>query len=204
MSEHCKRSTGTERKWFFTLEEAEAFRNDLVNTAYHGDLAHLCPRCGFFHLSKLEWLESSATEMIHELNLEAEQRNFYALAIAVSFPTKTGLVFQNEKDNEVGLRNMIVDGGVPIGILAIIRTAHGQHDSSHDDPKRNYADRFLEEAYQVLECIRRFELKISKRHPVLPKDSVTSRASALRWSSRFLSRWPSVPLRRVAWVSLKI
>jgi hypothetical protein len=61
MNEHCKRSTGTERKWFRNREEAEAFANDPVNTAYHGDIAHKCARCDFYHLSKPEWLEPTLT-----------------------------------------------------------------------------------------------------------------------------------------------
>ena len=56
---HCKRSTGTERAWFRTREEAEAFANDPANPAYHGDVAHLCSKCCFYHLSKPEWLEPS-------------------------------------------------------------------------------------------------------------------------------------------------
>jgi hypothetical protein len=27
-----------------------------VNVHYHGDVAHFCGKCGFFHLSKMEWL----------------------------------------------------------------------------------------------------------------------------------------------------
>jgi hypothetical protein len=53
---HCKRSTGTDRAWFCTQEEAVAFANDPVNTAYHGDIAHLCHTCGYWHLSRIDWL----------------------------------------------------------------------------------------------------------------------------------------------------
>ena len=56
---HCKRSNGTERAWFVTREQAEAFANDPVNTVYHGDLEHLCARCDLYHLSMPEWLEPS-------------------------------------------------------------------------------------------------------------------------------------------------
>jgi hypothetical protein len=59
LAEHCKRSNGTERAWFVTREQAETFANDPVNTVYHGDLAHLCAKCDFYHLSKPEWLEPS-------------------------------------------------------------------------------------------------------------------------------------------------
>src|SRR6266404_801300 len=52
----CKRSNGTERAWFLTRAEAEAFAEDPENPAYHGDIAHLCPKCGFWHLSKVSWL----------------------------------------------------------------------------------------------------------------------------------------------------
>jgi hypothetical protein len=54
---HCKRSTGTERAWFRTRAEAEAFAQDPDNPAYHGDLPHFCANCDFYHLSKPEWLE---------------------------------------------------------------------------------------------------------------------------------------------------
>jgi len=53
---HCKRSTGTDRAWFHTHAEAVAFANDPANVHYHGDIAHFCPKCGFYHLSKPEWL----------------------------------------------------------------------------------------------------------------------------------------------------
>jgi hypothetical protein len=41
LTEHCKRSTGTERAWFRTREEAEACAADLTNLAYHGDIPAL-------------------------------------------------------------------------------------------------------------------------------------------------------------------
>jgi hypothetical protein len=70
LTEHCKRSSGTERAWFRTREEAEAFANDPANTVYHGDLAHLCSKCGFYHLSKPGWLEPSFS--IQDLNFLSE------------------------------------------------------------------------------------------------------------------------------------
>jgi hypothetical protein len=63
---HCKRSTGTDRAWFRTQEEAVAFANDPVNPAYHGDIAHYCAVCGFFHLSKPEWLVKFVCERCNE------------------------------------------------------------------------------------------------------------------------------------------
>jgi hypothetical protein len=56
MTERCKRTNGTERAWFRTREEAEAFAQHPANPAYHGDIAHLCAKCGFWHLSKISWL----------------------------------------------------------------------------------------------------------------------------------------------------
>jgi hypothetical protein len=52
---HCRRSNGTLRAWFHTREEAEAFEK--THEGYHGDLAHLCGWCGFWHLARPEWLQ---------------------------------------------------------------------------------------------------------------------------------------------------
>jgi hypothetical protein len=57
----CRRASGSERAWFLTREEAEAFALDPANIHYHGDLAHLCAFCDLWHLSKPEWLESQLT-----------------------------------------------------------------------------------------------------------------------------------------------
>src|SRR6266850_4959454 len=54
--EHCKRRNGTERKWFETREQAEAFAADPTNVHYHGDVAHECRKCGWWHLSKISWI----------------------------------------------------------------------------------------------------------------------------------------------------
>jgi hypothetical protein len=56
MNSHCKRSAGTERAWFNSRAEAEAFAADPANPNYHGDVAHLCGWCDFYHLSRPEWL----------------------------------------------------------------------------------------------------------------------------------------------------
>ena len=53
---HCKRIDGTLRAWFHTRAEAEAFEADPANVSYHGDVAHLCQHCGYWHLSRPEWL----------------------------------------------------------------------------------------------------------------------------------------------------
>ncbi len=54
---HCLRSNGTERKWFRTREAAEKFGADPKNhPVYLGDVAHVCGKCGFRHLSRPEWL----------------------------------------------------------------------------------------------------------------------------------------------------
>jgi hypothetical protein len=57
---HCKRSNGTERAWFVTREDADAFAANPTNFRYHGDIAHFCNVCGYWHLSKLEWLAAKA------------------------------------------------------------------------------------------------------------------------------------------------
>jgi len=55
--EHCKRKDGSLRAWFRSQAEAEAFAADPANhPVYLGDQAHLCERCGFWHLSRAEWL----------------------------------------------------------------------------------------------------------------------------------------------------
>jgi hypothetical protein len=60
-SNHCLRSSGTERAWFFNREEAERFAASPANPAYKGDVAHECVKCGFYHLSKPSWLEPEFT-----------------------------------------------------------------------------------------------------------------------------------------------
>lgn len=55
---HCKRIDGTLRAWFHTRAEAEAFEADPANVNYHGDVAHLCQHCGYWHLSRPQWLEA--------------------------------------------------------------------------------------------------------------------------------------------------
>src|SRR6266850_238859 len=56
---HCKRNTGTERAWFHTREEAERFAQNPANhPVYLGDVAHLCQKCNFWHLSRPAWLFS--------------------------------------------------------------------------------------------------------------------------------------------------
>jgi hypothetical protein len=57
----CRRASGSERAWFLTREEAEAFALDPANIHYHGDVAHLCAFCDLWHLSKPEWLEPQWT-----------------------------------------------------------------------------------------------------------------------------------------------
>ena len=65
--DHCKRSNGTYRAWFKSREEAEAFAKDPVNhPVYLNDVAHLCAKCGFYHLSKPKWLEPRFNEQDRE------------------------------------------------------------------------------------------------------------------------------------------
>ena len=54
----CKRSNGTTRAYFETMEEAEVFAADPRNPAYTDDIAHFCLDCGYFHLSRPEWLKA--------------------------------------------------------------------------------------------------------------------------------------------------
>ena len=60
-TKHCLRRNGTERAWFLNREEAEHFAESPTNPAYHGDIAHECAKCGFYHLSKPSWLEPEFT-----------------------------------------------------------------------------------------------------------------------------------------------
>ena len=54
--EPCKRRSGSYHAHFHTRAEAEAFALDPVNSAYDGDIAHQCRVCGWWHLSRPEWL----------------------------------------------------------------------------------------------------------------------------------------------------
>ena len=55
--EPCKRSTGTYRAHFETRAEAEQFAQDPANhPIYLGDVAHKGGSCGWWHLSRPEWL----------------------------------------------------------------------------------------------------------------------------------------------------
>jgi hypothetical protein len=51
--ETCKRSDGSERRWWETAEEAAAYRN--TNPAYFPDRVVFCGRCGKFHCSNPNW-----------------------------------------------------------------------------------------------------------------------------------------------------
>jgi hypothetical protein len=58
----CRRSNGTLRAWFATGEEAVAFAENPMNTAYYGDVPVLClkPGCGGWHLSQPHWPDARA------------------------------------------------------------------------------------------------------------------------------------------------
>jgi hypothetical protein len=55
-SEPCRRRTGSYRAHFTSREAAETFASDPANPAYSGDVAHECVKCGWWHLSRIEWL----------------------------------------------------------------------------------------------------------------------------------------------------
>jgi hypothetical protein len=67
---HCLRSNGTPRAYFSTRQEAEAFAGNESNSAYDGDVAHLCVKCDLYHLSKPSWLEPILTQADYQM-LEA-------------------------------------------------------------------------------------------------------------------------------------
>jgi hypothetical protein len=54
VTDPCRRTDGSFRKAFRTLEEAREYAT--VNPSYFGDVEHVCGRCGHIHLSKPEWL----------------------------------------------------------------------------------------------------------------------------------------------------
>jgi hypothetical protein len=56
LAEPCRRITGKFRAHFESREAAEAFASHPANVDYHGDIAHRCLICGWFHLSRPEWL----------------------------------------------------------------------------------------------------------------------------------------------------
>jgi len=64
----CRRNNGTFRAHFPSKETAEAFANDPANTDYDGDVAHLCPRCFRWHLSRPEWLVSEHRRVMTAVN----------------------------------------------------------------------------------------------------------------------------------------
>lgn len=64
---HCLRSTGKERAWFNSREEAKAFAANPANPGYHGDIANLCVKCDPYHLSKLSWLEPQFTQADYQM-----------------------------------------------------------------------------------------------------------------------------------------
>jgi len=125
---HCKRSTGTDRAWFRTHEEAVAFANDPANTTYHGDIAHFCASCGFFHLSKPEWhlnaprtRHKSAEDYILMMATESEQQDYLSLAYAVMLPNEHAkLVHHCDVNRLADLSRLLTEGGTVFAALAIV------------------------------------------------------------------------------------
>lgn len=66
--EPCQRRTGSFRAFFSTKEEAEAFATAPGNTAYHSDIAHRCGKCGYWHLSRVEWLVPESARRMRSVN----------------------------------------------------------------------------------------------------------------------------------------
>jgi hypothetical protein len=57
ITEPCRRESGSFRAYFHSRAVAEAFAADPQNhPVYLGDIAHLCEKCGYWHLSRFEWL----------------------------------------------------------------------------------------------------------------------------------------------------
>ena len=69
MKEPCKRTTGSYRAYFSSKEEAKSvLLRTPRNTAYHGDIAHLCGKCGYWHLSRAEWLVPESARRMTTVN----------------------------------------------------------------------------------------------------------------------------------------
>jgi hypothetical protein len=67
--EPCRRNSGTLRAYFLSREAAEAFAADPANwPVYKGDIAHLCHKCGRWHLSRVEWLVPHAAGVMTSVN----------------------------------------------------------------------------------------------------------------------------------------
>lgn len=67
--EPCRRLSGNFRAYFSTKEEAEAFAADPANwPVYKGDIAHLCGKCGRWHLSRVEWLVPESARRMTSVN----------------------------------------------------------------------------------------------------------------------------------------
>ena len=55
---NCKRSDGSNRAFFATVEEAREFQRRPENAAMYGeDEIRFCTRCGHFHLSHPTWVK---------------------------------------------------------------------------------------------------------------------------------------------------
>ena len=68
--EPCRRrSTGSFRAYFSSMEEAESFAANPENwPVYQGDIAHLCHKCGRWHLSRSEWLVPKHQRVMKTVN----------------------------------------------------------------------------------------------------------------------------------------
>ncbi len=53
---NCKRSNGSDRAFFTTVEQAEAFRSEHP-ASYGEDEIRFCTCCGYFHLSHPTWVK---------------------------------------------------------------------------------------------------------------------------------------------------
>jgi hypothetical protein len=77
-TKHCLRRNGTKRAWFLSREEAEHFAANPANHIYHGDIAHQCANCRFYHLSRPEWLAPKFTpadlQILEDAGIETPSR----------------------------------------------------------------------------------------------------------------------------------
>jgi hypothetical protein len=103
---HCKRSTGSERAWFPTREEAVKFSEDPANVNYHEDIPVLCAWCGDYHLNRPEWLQPVLTardaQFLEDVGVAAPQRmNDHFRCVVCGTVQRGGIEFLILKNGDI-------------------------------------------------------------------------------------------------------
>ena len=112
MIRHCKRPNGTERAYFRTRTEAEAFAADPANPAYHGDIAAPCARCDYYHLSKEAWLEPILTardaQFLEDIGVTAPQRMGHFRCVFCGTVQREGVDYLILRNGDIACRESCV------------------------------------------------------------------------------------------------